>query len=434
MSTISPGPVQRPVSAVIIGAGQAGLAMSHCLSRRGIDHVVLERGEVANSWRRERWDSLRLLTPNWQSRLPGWHYAGDDPDGYMSMPEVVDFVAGYARTLDAPVHTHTCVTRVSPTGGGYRVSTKRGVWHCRALVLATGAFNRPALPPVAEALAQAGAGRIRSVTSQAYRNPAQLGQGGVLVVGAAATGLQIADELQRSGRRVILAAGEHVRLPRIYRSRDILHWMHVTGMLDERHDQVDDLRRARRLPSAQLIGTPQRETLDFNALAGRGVQIVGRLAGLDGKRVQFSGSLANVAKLADLKQARLLQRIDDFVEAQGLTAEVGAADRPAPTRLPASPRLDLDLRSGEIDTVLWATGYRPDYSWLDVPVLDGRGHLQHDAGVVTNAPGLYVMGLPFLRRRKSSFLFGTGDDARDLSEHLAVHLGCADAGLCRATA
>ncbi|TXS95957.1 NADPH-dependent L-lysine N(6)-monooxygenase [Parahaliea maris] len=434
MNTHSLTPGHRRVSAVIIGAGQAGLAMSHCLCANGIDHVVLERGEVANSWRRERWDSLRLLTPNWQSRLPGFGYSGSDPDGYMSMPEVVDFVSGYARTLDAPIHTHTTVTRVSPVEGGYRVATDRGEWQCRALVLATGAFNRPVVPKVADAIPQVGSVKVRSITSHAYRNPGQLGKGGVLVVGAAATGLQIADELQRSGRQVILAAGEHVRMPRTYRDRDILYWMHATGMLDECHDQVEDLRRARRLPSAQLIGTPARETLDFNTLVSRGVQVVGRLAGVDGNRLQFSGSLANAVKLADLKQGRLLQRIDDFIEERGLAGEVGAADRPEPTRLPDPPRLDLDLRSGEIDTVLWATGYRPDYSWLDLPVLDAKGQLQHSGGVVTNAPGLYVMGLPFLRRRKSSFLFGTEDDARDISEHLVAHLGCARTGLCSALA
>lgn len=408
----------RRVTAVIIGGGQAGLATSHCLSGHGIDHVVLERGEVANSWRRERWDSLRLLTPNWQSRLPGFHYHGDEPDGFMSMPEVIDFISTYARLTAAPVHTHTRVTGVAQTAAGYRVRTARDTWQCRALVIASGAFNIPVVPAMAAALGH----RIRSLTPQQYRNPQQLAEGGVLVVGAAATGLQIADEIQRSGRPVILSAGEHVRMPRTYRGRDIMYWLHATGMLDECHDQVDDLQRVRRLPSPQLIGTPENASLDLNSLTSRGVELVGRVAGLSGDRLQFSGSLANIAKLADLKQERLLRTLDAWIEANGMAAEAGPVRRPAPTRLDSAARLELDLRSGEVRTIIWATGFRPDYSWLEVPVLDLKGRIRHDGGVA-DAPGLYVMGLPFMRRRKSSFLFGVEDDARAIAGHLAAHVG-----------
>jgi putative flavoprotein involved in K+ transport len=408
----------RRVSAVIIGAGQAGLATSHCLSERSIDHVVLERGEVANSWRRERWDSLRLLTPNWQSRLPGHTYEGDDPDGFMTMPEVIDFIGGYAARFEVPLHTHTRVTEVHAAADGYRVMTDRGPWQCRCLVIASGAFNTPVVPELAAALP----GDIHSLTPQQYRNPGQLADGGVLVVGAAATGLQIADEIRRSGRQVILAAGEHVRMPRTYRGRDIMHWMHATGMLDERYDQVDDIRRVRKLPSPQLIGTPQKATLDLNVLTDRGVQLVGRVAGLSSGRLQFSGSLGNVAKLADLKLDRLLSAIDLWIEAADLGAQPELPERPEPTRISASPRLELDLRSGEIRTVVWATGFRPDYTWLNVPVLDRKGLIRHEGGVA-DAPGLYLMGLPFMRRRKSSFLFGVEDDARAISEHLAAYVG-----------
>ena len=312
----------------------------------------------------------------------------------------------------------TRVTAVSPATDGYRVVTDRGEWRCRAVVIASGAFNRAVVPAIAGALPRA----VDSLTPHDYHNPAQLREGGVLVVGAAATGLQIADEIQRAGRQVILAAGEHVRLPRTYRGRDILYWLHATGLLDERYDQVDDIRRVRQLPSPQLIGTPQRNSLDFNALTARGVRLAGRVAGLHGKRLQFSGGLANIAKLADLKLGRLLNTVDAWIESSGLAGEVGRDERPAPTRLDVSPRLELDLGSGEISTVVWATGFRPDYSWLDVPVLDHKGLIRHDGGI-TAAPGLYVMGLPFMRRRKSSFLFGVTDDARDICEHLAAYVG-----------
>ena len=261
---------------VVIGAGHCGLAMSRCLSDRSIDHVVLERNEVASSWRTERWDSLRLLTPNWQCRLPGKTYGGDDPDGFMTMPEVVDFVTTYAKEIAAPVQTGTPVTSVRRTESGYAVTTDQGEWQCRTVVLATGAFNRPRVPDFAGAVPAS----VTTLTSQEYRNPEQLAEGGVLVVGASATGVQISHELQRSGRPVTLAVGEHVRGPRVYRGRDIHWWMEAAGVLDERYDEVDDIVRARRVPSMQLAGSPERATFDLNALTAVGVTLVGRLAAI----------------------------------------------------------------------------------------------------------------------------------------------------------
>ncbi len=410
-------PAAGPVTTVVIGAGHAGLAMSACLTELGVDHVVLERGEVANSWRYERWDSLRLLTPNWQSALPGFRYDGPDPDGYMSMPEVIAFLDRYARILQAPLYTATTVTAVTADGDGYRVATNRGDWRCRTVVLASGACNLPVVPAVGRALPA----HIPSIKPSAYRNTSQLPEGGVLVVGASATGVQLADEIQRSGRQVLLAVGEHVRMPRTYRGRDIQWWLDAAGVLDERYDEVDDLERVRRVPSPQLIGSPRRATLDLNALQERGVQLVGRLAGLCGDRLQFSGSLANHCAMADLKLGRLLERFEAWAAASGLAGLLEPGERPPPTRTPQEPRLTLDLGSGEIRSVVWATGFRPDYSWLEVPVLDRKGRLRHHGGVV-DAPGLYAMGLTFMRRRKSSFIHGAEDDARALSAHLKAFL------------
>jgi len=407
----------RPIDVVVIGGGHCGLAVSHCLAGYGIDYVVLERGEVANAWRRERWDSLRLLTPNWQSRLPGYPYRGDDPDGFMTMAEVVRFIAGYAGFCGAPIQTHTRVTAVTADGGGYRVATNCGAWRCRALVLATGAFGLPNVPAAATALPA----EIRSVTPYDYRNPAGLPEGAVLVVGASATGLQIADELCRAGRRVTLAAGEHVRMPRSYRGRDIQYWLQETGLLDDSYRQQEDLQRARRLPSPQLIGSPGKSSLDLNTLQSRGVQLVGRLQGISDGLAYFSGGLANVAKLADLKQQRLLQAIDQWIECRGMAAAVGMPDCPEPTRIDPQAPLSLDLGRAGIAAVVWATGFRPDYRWLRLPVLDHKGRLRHDGGVVA-APGVYAMGLPFMRRRKSSFMVGAEDDARDITAHLQAYL------------
>ncbi len=405
---------------VVIGAGQAGLAASWWLARRSIDHVILERGEVANTWRTRRWDSLTLLTPNWQSRLPGYEYEGNDPDGYRSMAETIAFLEGYARYLSPPLKTHTTVIAVRRSGHGYEVVTDQGTWHSKAVVIATGAFNLPVVPKVSESV-PAG---VAQITTDQYRSPARLPDGGVLVVGAAASGAQIADELQRSGRQVTLAVGEHVRAPRLYRGRDIQWWLDATGLHDEAHDQVEDIVRARSLPSFQLAGYPDRRDVDLNALTAIGVKLVGRLAGItpEGK-AQFSGSLRNVCELADLKLNRLLNNLDEWASSKGLDGQLPLPHRPERTRLEDAPPLGLDFARAGIRTVLWATGFRPDYSWLEIPVLDRKGNLRHDGGVVTDSPGLYVLGLPFLRRRKSTLIDGVGDDARDLSGHLADWLG-----------
>jgi putative flavoprotein involved in K+ transport len=404
-------------TAVVVGAGHAGLATSRCLSERAIDHVVLERGEVANSWRRERWDSLRLLTPNWQSRLPGFAYDGADPDGYMTMAEVIDFISRYAAASDAPVRTGTDVTSLRQTDDGYHVATTDGEWRCRAVIVASGACNVASVPSLRDGVPAS----IVSVTALEYRNPAQLPDGGVLVVGASATGVQLADEIQRSGRRVTLSVGEHVRLPRIYRGRDVLWWMDASGLWNQRHDEVDDLARARSLPSPQLVGTPERVTLDLNALMASGVEIVGRLSAIRNGRALFSGGLLNQCALADLKMNRLLDTFDEWAAGRD-DVDADPPERFAPTSVPASSRLWLDLGSGEIRSIVWATGFRPDYRWLHLPVVDAKGRLRHDGGVITGAPGLYAIGLPVLRRRKSSFIHGADDDARDIVAHLDGYL------------
>jgi putative flavoprotein involved in K+ transport len=406
------------VPALVIGAGQSGLAVSHFLTARSIDHVVLERGDVANSWRTERWDSLRLLTPNWQTRLPGVAYDGDDPDGFMTMPEVVGFIDGYARHIGAPVVSGTTVASVRRDGDDYLVATDDQAWRSRTVVLATGAFNLPKVPAVARAVP----GSVHTVSSLDYRGPHQLPNGGVLVVGASATGIQIAAEVHASGRPVTIAIGEHVRMPRTYRGRDVMWWMERSGVLDERFDEVDDVVRVRNLASPQLIGTPDHRTLDLNTLTSLGVRLVGRLVGFDDGRAQFSGSLRNICTLADLKMRRLLGTFDEWAQGCGIDAEVEEPERFAPTQVEAAPALTVDLGAEQIRTIIWATGLKPDYSWLDVPVLDRKGELRHEGGVVTESPGLYRIGLTMLRRRKSSYIHGAEDDARDLTDHLASYL------------
>jgi putative flavoprotein involved in K+ transport len=378
---------------------------------------VLERGDVANSWRCERWDSLRLLTPNWQSRLPGFAYDGPDPDGYMTAAGVAELIGRYAARIDAPVRTGTTVTSVRRSDDGYLFTTTHGEISSRAVVVASGACNRAVVPALADGVPS----EIEQLTPFEYRNPGELRDGGVLVVGGSATGVQLAAEVRESGRPVTLSLGELVRLPRLYRGRDVLWWMDVSGVWDQRCDEIDDLPRARRLPSPQLVGTPERTTLDLNVLTAMGVELVGRWAAVRDGRALFSGGLRNVLALSDLKLERLLDTFDEWAETEGAGHDVDAPERFAPTEVPKSARWEIDLRSGEIRTIIWATGFRPDYAWLDVPVFDARGRLRHDGGVV-DSPGLYALGLPVLRRRRSTFICGIEDDAREVVDHLDGYL------------
>lgn len=411
-------PGTRTVDVVIIGAGHAGLAVSACLSELSIDHVIFERGEVAQRWKHERWDSLKLLTPNWMCRLPGRNYQGDDPDGFMSKDEVATYIADYAGSTSAPVMTNTEVTMATTWGDGYRIVTTQGEWWCRVIVNASGVYSIPNVPKITAAIP----GHLHQVSAGDYRNPDELPEGGVLVVGASATGLQFADELRRSGREVTLAVGEHVRMPRTYRGLDIYWWLDRSGVLHETYDSIEDIDRARRVPSPQLVGRAGA-SLDINALVGGGVNIVGRLVGFARHKLQFSGSLANQCKSADLKMNRLLKTFDEWAMDHGITA---SEEQIAPTVLPET-RLELDLRDGRIKTVVWATGFKPDYSWLKLPVYNSKGAIKHDGGVV-GLPGVYTLGHSILRSRKSSFIYGADDDARFTAGHIGEHLNVIASG------
>jgi putative flavoprotein involved in K+ transport len=395
---------------LIIGGGQAGLAMSRCLTDEGIDHVVLERGRVAERWRSERWDSLRLLSPRWHSRLPGFRYQGSDPDGFMTMPEVIAYFERYAQSFSAPVQDETTVLSVKRAENGYCVRTDRGDWHAPTVVVATGHCDVPFVPKVAANLSSA----VHQVVPSHYKNPEQLPRGGVLVVGASASGIQLAQELHRSGRPVTLAVGRHTRMPRRYRGRDITWWLETSGILDERADRAFDLESARRQPSLQLVGTPDHRTIDLGVLQEEGIHLVGRVSDVDDARVSFCDDLQRNIDTAEEKLDRVLGRIDGFIDETLMAAE--APDRRPPIETSNAPT-ELDLRGAGISTIVWATGYRRRYPWLRVPVLNIRGEIIHDGGV-TPAPGLYALGLNFQRTRKSSFIDGVGNDARAVANHL----------------
>ncbi|MEM8686077.1 MAG: NAD(P)-binding domain-containing protein [Pseudomonadota bacterium] len=408
----------KTTTTVIIGAGQSGLAFSKQLSARSVDHVVLERGDIAQSWRSERWDSLRLLTPNWQTRLDGYRYRGPDPDGYMAAADVAEFLDGYAAFAGAPVETHAHVLAVTATEGGYHVETTKGDWFCSTVVAATGACSVANVP----ALDKEVPAGITSLSLMDYKRPSQLENGGVLVVGASASGAQLAKEIQAAGHHVTLSTGEHVRLPRVYRGRDICWWMNETGLMDTHYMEVEDLKRARKVASLQLMGSDDRCNIDLNSLQDTGIRVVGRLQGLREGTALFSGALRNHCMLADLKMNRLLENVDEWVSATGRSEEFDPAHRFSETRIEDGTPLSLKLQDENIKTIIWATGYKPDYSWLHLPVFDRKGALRHDGGIASDVDGLYVMGLPFMRRRKSSYIDGVADDAADLADHLTNSL------------
>lgn len=335
----------------------------------------------------------------------------------MDMQQVSAYLDTYATAISAPIQEDTTVVSVCRKFGRYIVSTNRDTWMCSKLVLASGACNLPRVPAIANDLPQS----ISQLSPLDYKCPDQLCDGGVLVVGASATGMQLAREIQASGRQVTVSAGEHIRVPRSYRGRDIKWWMDATGILDENYQNVEDITRARKLSSLQLAGCDDDSMLDINALSNMGIEFVGRLAGLRGDRLQFSGSLANMCSLADLKMNRLLEGIDSWAQTNAVEDTILPAHRFASTVVSDKPRLDLDLSAGTIRTVIWATGFRPDYSWLNIPVLDRKGNIKHDGGIVDSS-GMYVLGLPFLRKRKSTLIDGVGDDARFLATHLTSSL------------
>jgi putative flavoprotein involved in K+ transport len=400
------------IDTVVIGGSQAGLAMSRSLTECGVEHIVLERGRIGERWRSERWDSLRLLTPRWLSRIGGWGDVGADPEGFMDRQEVIRYLEAYAAVVEAPVEEGVTVLSVEPSASGFTVQTTRGAWRCDHVVAATGHSQHAYVPGFAASLDPS----IVQVVPTEYRSADRLPPGGVLVVGGSATGLQLAEEIHASGRPVRLAVGRHIRLPRRYRDRDIMEWLHRMGSLDERIDTVRNPHASASQPSLQLVGTPDRSDLDLGRLQSRGVRLYGRALGGFGGRVWFDDDLIENLAAADFKLASLRRRIDAFVVREGMSGFVGEPDDFLPVPLAESSDA-LDLASEGIRTVVWATGFRRSYPWMHSSALDERGDLLHRGGVSV-VPGLYALGLNFQRRRSSSFLVGVANDAGELSRHL----------------
>lgn len=400
----------KHTDAIIIGGGQAGLAMSRCLTECGIDHVVLERGRIAERWRSERWDSLTLLSPNWHARLPHWPYTGDKPDDFMGASDYVRHLERYAQSFEAPIQTGTTVEAVDRlVGGRFRVTTDKGEWAAHNVVVATGFCDRPRVPDFAATVPD----HVFQLVPSNYRNPELIPPGDVLVVGASATGLQIADELTDAGRAVTLAVGTHVRWPRRYRGRDIIYWVDRIGAFAAKAEAAEE----RSSPPPQLVGSRDNRDLDLGTLQKKGVRLTGRAVAVRGHRFVFADDLADKVATADQQMKQLLAKIDDFIESAS-DGESAPEQAPPASIDPLPAPTEIDLHAENIRTVVWATGYERRYPWLKIPVLDDRGEIRQVEGI-TPEPGLYVLGIRYQRRKDSNLIDGVGRDAEFLSRHLA---------------
>ena len=401
----------RRADVVIIGAGQAGLALSHCLAQAGIDHAVLERGRIGERWRSQSWRSLRLLTPNWLNALPGSPYKGGDPDGFMTKGSFVEGLERYAWQWDAPVETDVEVISCKRTGDGFALRTSAGETSARAVVVATGHCDRPVIPFTVSAR-----GGLLSIHASQYRSPGELPGGGVLVVGASSSGVQIADELARAGRRVVLSVGKHTRLPRTWGGKDIFFWLCEMGLMAQRREDLANPESARRQPSLQLAGRPDKADVDLATLQALGVELAGRVRSVSDREIAFAGDPGPHIAAAEAKQARLLDQIDRF-------AGTATPYRREPVAMPSACAERLSLTDGSIRSFIWATGYARSFDWLEPLALGADGELAHQGGV-TSVPGLYALGFRFLRKRDSNFIGGVGADAKAIAAQISCHLDC----------
>jgi Pyridine nucleotide-disulphide oxidoreductase len=400
--------MERNVNVAIIGGGQAGLATSWYLSQAKVDHVVLESGRVAETWRSRRWDSFCLVTPNWTVQLPGAKYEGPEPDGFMSLAELVDHFQSYANSFDAPVEENCAVTKLEADDGGFLLTLASGKIKARSVVVATGAFQRPHRPASAESLPN----DVVQLFAEEYTHPAALPPGAVLVVGSGQTGCQLAEEIHQSGRKVFLACGRCVWVPRRLHGRDVVWWMIESGFMDRTPDKLPS-------PMARLLGNPQAtghdggRDLNYRVLHAMGVELLGRFAGAEGSKLRFADDLAASVDFGDARLGDLLKFVETYCAANGTTPPT--VEMPPPLRI--KTRTELDIARDGIGSIIWTSGYRPDYGWVKFPVVDEMGFPVQTDGR-TSVPGLYFMGVHWMRKGKSSILYGVGEDAGVVAQHI----------------
>ena len=405
------GMTVEKIDTLVIGAGQAGVAMSEHLGNLGVPHLVLERNRIAEAWRTGRWDSLVANGPAWHDRFPGLEFAGD-PDAFVPKEQVADYFEAYVRKFNAPVRTGVAVTRVTRNQGrpGFTVETSHGVIEANRVVAATGPFQSPVIPPVAPKDES-----ITQIHSAQYRNPAQLPDGAVLVVGAGSSGVQIADELQRAGRQVYLSVGAHHRPPRSYRGRDFCWWLGVLGEWD-----AQAMKPGSEHVTIAVSGAHGGHTVDFREL-GQRLTLVGMTKAFNAGVVSFQNDLARNIAGGDENYLALLDDADAYVERNGidLPEEPAARIQLADPECLTHPLPELDLAKAGVTSIIWATGFSTDYSWLQVDALDEKGKPQQQRGI-SSEPGVYFVGLPWLSRRGSTFIWGVWHDAKYIADHIAT--------------
>lgn len=398
-------------TAIVVGAGQAGLSMSHCLTRRGIDHVVLEKNRVGAEWRDRRWDSFCLVTPNWQCDLPGFPYPGTDPHGFMPRDEIVAYLEEYARSFTVPLHEGVTAQRLQARrDGSFRLVTDQGTWTADHVVVATGPYQVPLVPRIGERIPE----HVVQVHSADYRNPAQLPDGPVLVVGTGQSGCQIAEDLHLDGRQVHLAVGSAPRVARRYRGRDVVDWLADMGYYRRSIDEFADADAVRLRANHYVTGRDGGHDIDLRVFALEGMRLYGRLTDVRSGRLRFADDLATNLDHADQVSESIKDSIDAFIASQRIDAPVEA--RYVPVWQPGDP---AGLEVTDIAAVVWATGFGRDNRWIDVPVFDGKGYSVHHRGVTTR-PGLYFLGLPWQWTWGSGRFCGVAADAEYLADRIAT--------------
>jgi len=405
-------PTAEHHSVAIVGGGQAGLSLSYYLKQRGIDHVVLEKRSPLHAWRTQRWDSFCLVTPNWQCKLPGWEYAGPDPHGFMKKDEIIEYLDGFVKHVDAPVRSGLTVQRAAPrAGGGFEIATSQGHYSADQVVVASGGYHQPIIPRLAERLPR----ELLQIHSEQYRNAQALPPGKVLVVGNGQSGAQIAEDLHLAGREVVMATGDAPRCARFYRGKDVVDWLADMGYYDMPVHEHPLREGVRDNTNHYVTGRDGGRDIDLRKFAGEGMELYGLLNGLEGDTLHFNPDLRANLDHADRIYNGINAAIDKHIEKAGLDAPPPSAYRPVWE--PAAERTRLSLRESGIGAVIWCIGFSPDFSWLDAPVFNGRGQPGHVRGV-TALPGLYFIGLPWLHTWGSGRFSGVARDALYLAEQI----------------
>ena len=409
--------MSEQVEVVIIGGGQAGLALSYYLTQQGRTHLVLEQGQVGETWRSGRWDSFTLNTPNWMTQLPGFAYQDDDPDGFLPREDIVDYLERYAASFRAPLRCGVRVTAVRqhPGGDGYLVEAQQMTFAARNVVLATGAFPKAKLPPTSAALSV----DICQMHTSEYRNPQTLPSGAVLVVGTGQSGCQIAEELHESGRQVYLSTSSCGRVPRRYRGKDSTWWLARLGFYDRTLDQLPSP-TAKFACNPHVSGNQGGHDINLRQFARQGMTLLGHVQAAQGKQLLLAPDLEENLAKADAFAAQITQGIDEYITKTGMEVAANSTTGEAPSNgaTPTKPLLTLDLQSAGISTIIWASGYKLDFGWVHIPVFDQTGYPVHRRGI-TASPGLYFLGLHWLYKTKSALLFGIGEDAAFIASAIA---------------